>query len=74
MKKILILTTLLSTICFADTSYAEHEAQMSQMRVQTQNSNDSGQKKQNRYQYGKSSTQDSSGNQYKGSKGKGGKR
>lgn len=78
MKKVLIISILLSGICFAQSSYAEHEAQMNQMRTQTKSGSavGSGQKKQYKYQYGKSSdgqTGSGSDNQYKGSKGKGGR-
>ncbi len=78
MKKVLIVLLLLAGASFADESFAQHEAQMQQMKERTQQNygSESGQKKQNRYQYKKGSqNQESasgSGNMYQGSHRKGG--
>ena len=77
MKKVLIGLLLLAGASFADESFAQHEAQMQQMQERTQQNygSESGQKKQNKYQYRKGSqSQDGtsgSGNMYQGSHGKG---
>ena len=51
MKKILLLSVLVSSICLGEDSYAEHEAKMQQMqeRSMNQEKQGSGEKKQNRY-------------------------
>ncbi|MCW9067806.1 MAG: hypothetical protein OQJ82_05155, partial [Sulfurimonas sp.] len=76
MKKILLLSVLAASICFAEDSFAEHEAKMQQIQERSMNQNNqgSGEKKQNRYRKGNenagsSGPQDGTGNQYKGSKG-----
>ncbi|WP_457748330.1 hypothetical protein [Sulfurimonas sp.] len=80
MKKALILSLLLAGISYADESFAQYEAQIQQMQEKTQqyNGDSSGEKKQNKYQYGQGSqNQESgsgSGNMYQGSHGKGGGR
>lgn len=76
MKKILIISTLFVTVCFAEDSFAKHEAKMKQIqeRTMTQENQNSGEQKRNRYKNGgeqseHSGPQDGTGNQYKGSGG-----
>ena len=53
MKKILLISTLFVSVCFADDSFAKHEAKMKQIqeRTMTQENQGSGEQKRNRYRY-----------------------
>ena len=79
MKKILLISVLLATVCFAEDTYAEHEAKMQQMQSRTGAQDGTGSGEQKKYQYrkgndsaGSNGPQDGTGNQYKGSNGGGG--
>lgn len=83
MKKILLASLLINGVCFAEESYADHEAKMQQMQERTQKQDGSGEqnkeRKQNKNGSGKSESagngpKDGTGNKYKGSNGGGGRK
>ncbi|MFA5233332.1 MAG: hypothetical protein WC390_02950 [Sulfurimonas sp.] len=70
MKKILLASLLVGTVCMAEESYADHEAKMQQMQERTQKQDGTGE--QNKNSSGKSEKsgsgpKDGTGNKYKGS-------
>ncbi|MFA5454068.1 MAG: hypothetical protein WC272_02000 [Sulfurimonas sp.] len=82
MKKILLASLLVATVCMAEESYADHEAKMQQMQERTQKQDGTGEqnreRKQNKNGSGKSENagsgpKDGTGNKYKGSKSGGGR-
>ncbi|MDQ1339390.1 MAG: hypothetical protein QG567_542 [Campylobacterota bacterium] len=81
MKKILLASLLISGVCFAEESYADHEAKMQQMQERTQKQDGSGEQKKQQGKNGSgksenagSGPKDGTGNKYKGSNSGGGRK